>query len=196
MREKILQTASQLYSQDGYAGVSMRDVAAAVGVTPANLYHHFKDKEHLFRESLAYVFAAKTLPVEAIVSSGATPAHKFTAFVEWFVRATMEDRVYVRLLTRELLDADEERLAYLSDTVLKRPFDLLTDLIVQYGVQQDRALTAASVIALILGHIQLSALLPHLAGMDSGQVDAETLARHILAQLQPALDQHANEREG
>lgn len=191
MREKILDTASKMYAEHGYTAVSMRDVASAVGVTPANLYHHFKDKEHLVREALTHVFAEKTGPIEAIVNSGATPTAKLGAFVTWFVRATMDDKVFVRLLTRELLDADEERLAYLSESVLKQPFALLTDLVEQYGIREDRGLTAASVIALILGHVHLSAALPHLTPDSTGQADAEAVAHHVLALLQPALDHHS-----
>jgi AcrR family transcriptional regulator len=41
-RTAILDVSARLYADLGYSAVSMRDVAGVVGVTSANLYHHFK----------------------------------------------------------------------------------------------------------------------------------------------------------
>jgi len=48
LRERILAEAALLFVQKGYQGVSMREIAEAVGVSKAGLYYHFKDKEALF----------------------------------------------------------------------------------------------------------------------------------------------------
>ncbi len=47
-RAAILDAAKRLFMQDGYRGISMRQIAEAVGVTKAALYYHFHDKEDLF----------------------------------------------------------------------------------------------------------------------------------------------------
>ncbi|MDL2344716.1 TetR/AcrR family transcriptional regulator [Deinococcus sp. MIMF12] len=47
-RARILTEAARLFVASGYHGVSMREVAAAVGVTKPALYHHYADKEALF----------------------------------------------------------------------------------------------------------------------------------------------------
>ncbi|ADV67786.1 TetR/AcrR family transcriptional regulator [Deinococcus maricopensis] len=47
-RERILTHAARLFVERGYHGVSMREVAEAVGVTKPALYHHYADKEALF----------------------------------------------------------------------------------------------------------------------------------------------------
>jgi len=47
-RARILTEAARLFVASGYHGVSMREVAAAVGVTKPALYHHYEDKEALF----------------------------------------------------------------------------------------------------------------------------------------------------
>ncbi len=48
LREHILQAATRLFSDKGYAATSMREVAAAVGCTKPALYYHFDSKEALF----------------------------------------------------------------------------------------------------------------------------------------------------
>jgi len=71
-REKIIYHALKLFAAKGYAGVSMREIAAAVGIQGASLYNHFKGKEDIFNaiftEMTKQYDAAATLlqvPVEA-----------------------------------------------------------------------------------------------------------------------------------
>ncbi|UQN06851.1 TetR/AcrR family transcriptional regulator [Deinococcus sp. QL22] len=47
-RTRIQTEAARLFVASGYHGVSMREVAEAVGVTKPALYHHYADKEALF----------------------------------------------------------------------------------------------------------------------------------------------------
>ncbi len=48
VRERILDEAAVLFVEHGYHGLSMRQIAEAVGVSKAGLYYHFADKEALF----------------------------------------------------------------------------------------------------------------------------------------------------
>lgn len=47
-KEIILERALGLFSQRGYAGVSVRDIAAAVGIRESSLYKHFPGKRAIF----------------------------------------------------------------------------------------------------------------------------------------------------
>jgi AcrR family transcriptional regulator len=46
-REEIVRSAAALFRRRGYASASLRDVAAAVGLSKAGLYHHFASKERI-----------------------------------------------------------------------------------------------------------------------------------------------------
>jgi AcrR family transcriptional regulator len=48
LRRAILDAAREAIVRDGYAGVSMRQLAERIGCSHGNLYLHFKDKEALF----------------------------------------------------------------------------------------------------------------------------------------------------
>lgn len=52
----ILRGAAAAFARGGYAGTSMDDVAAAVGVTRLIVYRHFDSKEDLYRAVLQQVF--------------------------------------------------------------------------------------------------------------------------------------------
>lgn len=47
IRDRILQAAIAAFERDGPDGLSMRKIAAAVGLTPMALYRHFADKQAL-----------------------------------------------------------------------------------------------------------------------------------------------------
>jgi AcrR family transcriptional regulator len=47
-RDRILDTAEALFAERGFAGTPVRDIATAVGLTPASLYNHFEGKEALY----------------------------------------------------------------------------------------------------------------------------------------------------
>lgn len=49
-REVILDVATRLFSETGYAGTTMREIANAVGVLPGSLYAHIDGKETLLYE--------------------------------------------------------------------------------------------------------------------------------------------------
>jgi len=51
-REEILQTALDLVARAGYGKATVREIAAAVGLSPTGLLHYFGSKEKLFAEIL------------------------------------------------------------------------------------------------------------------------------------------------
>ena len=46
-KERILETALELFAQSGYLGTSMRDIAARLGITKAALYKHSAGKQKI-----------------------------------------------------------------------------------------------------------------------------------------------------
>jgi TetR/AcrR family transcriptional regulator, cholesterol catabolism regulator len=51
-RLQILTTAAKMFGERGYAGTSLRDIAAAIGMKAGSLYYHFASKEELATEVL------------------------------------------------------------------------------------------------------------------------------------------------
>lgn len=70
-RKKILDTALALFNKDGTSAVSTNHIAEAAGISPGNLYYHFRNKEEIIRElferlstanDAAFALPADTLP--------------------------------------------------------------------------------------------------------------------------------------
>ncbi len=61
-RQQILDAALKLFSHRGYGATSVRDIAEAAGVSKGNVYHHFPDKETIFRALLDRYFQSMSQP--------------------------------------------------------------------------------------------------------------------------------------
>lgn len=58
-KEKILNESLSMFSVKGYDGVSMTDIADAVGIKAASIYKHYSGKEDIFN-SIVLLFEEKT----------------------------------------------------------------------------------------------------------------------------------------
>ncbi len=48
-RDRIIAAAIDLFNEQGTKGVTTNHIAAAVGISPGNLYYHFRNKEDILR---------------------------------------------------------------------------------------------------------------------------------------------------
>ena len=61
-RRQILDAALKLFSHRGYGATSVIDIADEAGLSKGNVYHHFPDKETIFRTLLDRYFQAMSTP--------------------------------------------------------------------------------------------------------------------------------------
>ena len=87
-RGAILEAALELFSKQGYRGTSIREIAEQARLSTGNVYHHFPDKEALFRTLLDQYWAAiesPDFPFNKALATGAFPRD-----LEYLARAAEE----------------------------------------------------------------------------------------------------------
>ena len=52
-KEKIFDVSIDLFSQDGYDGVSIRQIAKEVGIKESSIYNHYQRKESILESILS-----------------------------------------------------------------------------------------------------------------------------------------------
>lgn len=58
--ESILMAAEELFAKQGFAAVSIREIALAAGASKANVFHHFGTKDRLYKQVVQRIIRAST----------------------------------------------------------------------------------------------------------------------------------------
>ena len=103
VRERIVSEAARLFVSRGYDGISMREIAAACGLSKAGIYYHFKDKQDLFlalmRDSLERVGQL----VREVRAQGGPRRGQIETFTRClFERLDTNQRGVIRLANQEM----------------------------------------------------------------------------------------------
>ena len=185
-RDRIAAAAAPLFADRGFAGVSVRDIADAVGIKAASLYNHYADKEALYFAALALVFSRRAALVEDALKATGAPRERLKEMVSALVQATAGDPVAARLLQRELLDGDIRRFERLVGDVFGRPFAHMTALLTELAPGGDGAQTAAYLISLIHGYCVFAPVFPVLdpSLTTDTSVLADNLAEELLGRME------------
>lgn len=100
--EQILSAARTLLIEQGYRGLSMREIAEAVNVSKAALYYHFKDKEQLLLAILdAYLDEMEAL-LTPLETADLPARQKVAALIEQILSQPAENRAIIRLSSQEM----------------------------------------------------------------------------------------------
>jgi len=121
-RSQILDAALKLFAHRGYGATSVRDIAEEAGLSKGNVYHHFPDKEAIFRALLDQYFQAMSqpdFPFNRALASGAFPEN-----LEELGRAardTVRDyRDYVALIYVDVVEFDGSHIRKFYEDMAQR----------------------------------------------------------------------------
>ena len=101
-KEAILDAAQMLLAHHGYAGLSMRELAAESGLAKATIYHHFQDKNDLFRSVLERDMAMVYEQIVAAANSATAAIDKLSAVIHTYVALMSDRRTVIMSVLREL----------------------------------------------------------------------------------------------
>lgn len=186
-REEILDLSASLFAQHGYDGVSMRDVAAAVGLTQAALYYHFSDKDQLYLDAVAYEFRDREAELKTMLASGGTTWERLERFVRGLARMMAMDKEFLRLMQWVRLDGDEKRQSILASSVFTGIFVAVHDLALELAPHKDPHLLAMSIIGLVIFHFETGATRKFMPRHRDEQEDPEVVASHVYELLRRSL---------
>ena len=178
-KKKILGTAIVLFAQKGYSGLSMRQLAQAVDMSVAAIYHHFPDKNALYLEAVRFAFSDKEQVFAQVWESDCPAEEKLGGFIRSLINVMLQDRDFHRLMQREILEADPDRMQLLAHGVFKRQFCLLMQLAAELAPEQDAHLIATSVIGLAKCYVEYQPLLKYFPGWKPEHEMPEVIAAHI-----------------
>jgi AcrR family transcriptional regulator len=105
-RRQVLDAALELFSHQGYRATGVKEIAEAAGVSTGNVYHHFPDKEAIFRtllEEYQQIITTPKFPLMRALNGGTFPGN-----IEQIARAARESvQQYRRYMALHYVDVIE-----------------------------------------------------------------------------------------
>lgn len=125
-KSRVLDAAEQLFHARGYKAITLRDIAAAVGLNHASLYHHVPGgKEVLFVEVMQRAFARHREHLAAAITDvGPDLRAQLRAAAHWMLSQAPIDLMRIMLADMPALDeAHGRQLSRDAYTAFLQPFE-------------------------------------------------------------------------
>lgn len=100
-RQKILEAAAQIFSHKGYHATSMSDIASAVNLQKASLYHHVASKQEILLSLLDEALEIVTRRISAVITSQAPSEEKLQQAICAYLTTLTEQRDLAAILLLE-----------------------------------------------------------------------------------------------
>ena len=127
----ILHAARRLLAAEGYAGLSMRRVAAEAGITLSNVQHYYQSKDSLVEALLLYtmdVFQSKMDSISQAMADSA-PSERFLSTVDMFLDEITDPVTHAIFFELWSLASRNEFASRLMDKMLARERKAIYNLI-------------------------------------------------------------------
>lgn len=110
--EEVLRTAAQLMVQRGYGATSISDIAKAVGMTKAGLYHHITSKQDMLFQILRFAMSGLERSVMEPAKRLSDPETRLREMIRLHVRGLFEHGLEFALLfpERRHLDPPQQQI--------------------------------------------------------------------------------------
>jgi AcrR family transcriptional regulator len=108
-RRRAFEAAMVLFGRRGYAAVSVRDIAAELGLKPMALYAHVRSKQEMLFELVKLGFATHRDRMDkALLEAGSDPVEQIRALCEAHVRVHLDYPELARITNREIESLEEQ----------------------------------------------------------------------------------------
>jgi len=107
-REAILESAAQVIRQKGFNGASMSDIAEAVQLQKASLYHHFSSKQDILLELLNRALTLVTEKMQKVMVNTLPADEKLRLAMCSYLKTLSEQGDLVSVLLLEHRSLDQE----------------------------------------------------------------------------------------
>lgn len=114
-REDILEVAVTAFSQKGYRGTNLEDVASLLGVTRQAIYYYYRNKHALLLEMFEQFFDRLDSAVEDAAGEDVQPSVRFEQMVRAHVLTITESPARSAIFTREFESLEPDAQALIRD---------------------------------------------------------------------------------
>ncbi len=152
-REKVYEIAAEVFHVKGYDKTSMSEIAAAVGLTKAGLYHHVASKEQLLYTILDYGMDMTEVYVVRPLESVKDPVLRLRTMIELHLKLILEGRkLAVTGLLHEcqgLSSLDQNKINRRKKQYVQLVSDIIRDVLEKTGAKKSGVNPKVAALALL-----------------------------------------------
>ncbi len=187
-KDKILAVATKMFADQGFAAVSVRDIAGECGITLPTIYHFFGDKESLYRACCDAIFMIAAQRLNAAISIAGPPKARIRQFAVTLCDILLNNGDFRRLLQRELLRREQSTVQDLTTHHFRAEFELFAREFQQFDATPHSIDHTFSVYALTFGLVQLRRV-SEKAGIEQRYLSTPIhLAEFVLSTILPQVN--------
>ncbi len=101
-RDRILDAASSVFAEKGFAGARVDDIAARAGINKAMLYYHVGDKTALYSAVLLRNFERVRVALDEALATGGSARSRLEAVITALTRMVQRHPDHPRMMLREI----------------------------------------------------------------------------------------------
>jgi TetR/AcrR family transcriptional regulator, cholesterol catabolism regulator len=133
-RQEVLDAATQLFHERGYAASSIQDLADELGILKGSIYYYIKSKDDLLYEILKDVHEDALVNMKTVEEMDGDALQKIRAFVTLHIRSDLESPARVGVFHRDFRSLSNERQRMIIDE--RRRYDRTLRKLIRQG-QED-----------------------------------------------------------
>ena len=185
-RQRILREALALFSEHDYGAVTMRKLAKAVGLNQGTLYHHYSSKDELYRAVLRDAYVDRTAALLSVARSSGSREERLRGECLLLCRDLSDNVPFVKLVKREQLAGDKERMQLLIDMLFGAWIEAMQDLFAEFDSSFDTELLTSFFTGMIVHYYETTEFRQLRLGASSNQTPeyvADQVYRVLLGAL-------------
>lgn len=142
---QILDVATRLFSEHGYAGTTLDDIAAEIGFTKPAIYHWFASKDEILFEIHRAIVQPALDEVRHVRSTGGTPSEQLTQILRGHVDRVLANTDANRVFAVESVSLSSRRAAEIR--ALDRAYEIEVRAVYEAGVASGEFVDVDPVVA-------------------------------------------------
>jgi TetR/AcrR family transcriptional regulator len=153
--QSILEVATDLFSSQGYEGMTLREVARRANVTISNVQHYFRTREDLLASMLNYVMQTYDAAYERLWrETKAAGRAKFRIVVKYLLEDVRSRRTKGIFLELWSLSHRNDEVAAIKHLMYEHHVENISRLIAEFGVPEPGTSTLRTKAILVAAQIE------------------------------------------
>ena len=176
-KEAIYKASVDVFSQSGYTGAAMDEIAERANVAKGTLYYHFKSKEDLFLFVMQTGLGHMIDDAKKVIGKPLAPMDKITELCKSQLRVVRKNENFVKVILSQLFGQEERK--RLLRGKLNEYAQLIRECIGELGVEKHTEKETSAAVFGFLGTMVSAAVYSAMTGTQKKDISGLLIQNYL-----------------